>query len=56
MNVWFTRLLLLALAASLLAIVFSMIPLGDQPRDPPEGVIISPDPPPANVPPPKAIE
>lgn len=54
MNVWFTRLLFLALALVLIAIIFSMVPLGDQPRDQPEGVILSPDaPPPANVTPPQ---
>jgi hypothetical protein len=43
MNVWFGRLVLFALAAGLLAIVFSMIPLGNQQRSPPEAVVISPN-------------
>ncbi|MFN7027173.1 MAG: hypothetical protein ACK4QP_22165 [Pseudorhizobium sp.] len=42
MNVWFGRLVLIALAAGLLAIVFSMIPLGEQERAQPEAVVISP--------------
>lgn len=49
MNVWFSRLLFLALAVGLIAIIFSLIPLSDQPRDPPEGAIISPDTSPAKV-------
>jgi hypothetical protein len=43
MNVWFGRLVLVALAAGLLAIVFSMIPLGEQERAQPEAVVISPN-------------
>lgn len=56
MSVWFSRLVLLALAAALIGIVFSMIPLANQPRDAPEGMIISPDTPPTNVQPPKVVE
>ena len=43
MNVWFSRLLLVALAIALLAVVFSIIPLGNTERSQPNGVIISPD-------------
>lgn len=54
MNVWFTRLLFLALALALIAIIFSIAPLEDQPRDPPASVILSPEaPPPESVVPPQ---
>ncbi|MCO5734028.1 hypothetical protein [Rhizobium sp. SSA_523] len=54
MNVWFTRLLFAAVAITLIGIILSIIPLNDQPRDAPEGVILSPDtPPPAKVAPPQ---
>ncbi|HEV7436410.1 MAG TPA: hypothetical protein VGO22_16300 [Pseudorhizobium sp.] len=57
MNVWFTRLLFVALALGLIAIIFSMVPLGDQPRDQPEGIILSPEaPPPTNVAPPQETD
>ncbi|GEM_PF-4471496 len=54
MNIWFSRLLFIAVALALIAIIVSIIPLGDQPRDQPEGVILSPQaPPPARVTPPQ---
>jgi hypothetical protein len=55
-NVWFSRLVLLALAVALIGLIFSMIPLGNQPRDPPEGIIVSPEAPPTNVTPPEDVE
>lgn len=56
MNVWFSRLVLLALAVALIGLVFSMIPLGNQPRDVPQGVIVSPDTPPNKVHPPEDVD
>lgn len=56
MNVWFSRLILVVVAVALIGVVFSLIPLGDQPRDAPEGMIISPDTPPTNVHPPEVVD
>ena len=54
MNAWFGRLLFVALAVALVAIIVSMIPLGGVARDQPEGVVLSPEaPPPAEVAPPE---
>lgn len=43
MNIWFSRFVLLLLVVGLLAVVLSLIPLINTPRDRTEGAITAPD-------------